>query len=340
MGGHLYLCNHCGSIHKRYNSCRNRHCPQCQKIQKYKWIERQEAKLLPCPYFHVVFTIPHILNELNLVYSRPLYSILFRSAWETLNAFGWNHKYLGGQIGATMVLHTWGSNLSYHPHIHCIVPGGGVTITGKWKLIKTKGKYLFPVKALSECFRGKYIAHLDKFMSDQGMDLKVIKKQLYRNKWTVFAKHTPRQPGTIISYLARYTHQIAITSSRIQSFSAQIVKFSFTDYRHRNQNKSMTLDHWEFVRRLSLHILPHGFTRIRHYGILSAKWHQEIFPDGFTTTDHWLQFWADWQLNLERCPVCHIGVLIPSLELPPQTGPPTIAKVKTPQNQSFNELVS
>lgn len=340
MGGHLYVCNHCGSTHKRYNSCRNRHCPQCQKMQKYKWIEQQEAKLLPCPYFHVVFTIPHQINDLNLAYSRPLYSTLFRAAWETLNSFGWNHKYLGAQIGATMVLHTWGSNMSYHPHVHCIVPGGGVTVSGKWKSIKPKGKYLFPVQAMSEYFRGKYITHLDQFMCDQGMDLDIIKKQLYRYKWTVYTKHTPGQKSNIISYLARYTHQIAITSSRIKRFNSQNVNFSYTDYRHTNQYKTTTIDSWEFVRRLSLHILPHGFTRIRHYGILSAKWRHEIFPHGFTTTDEWLQFWADWQLNLDRCPHCKIGKILPYAVIPPQRGPPINIYFDTPKNQPFKELVS
>ena len=334
------MCNHCGSTHKRYNSCRNRHCPQCQKMQKYKWIEQQEAKLLPCPYFHVVFTIPHQINDLNLAYPRSLYSILFRAAWETLNSFGWNSKYIGGQIGSTMVLHTWGSNLSYHPHVHCIVPGGGLTVSGKWKSIKPRGKYLFPVKAMSEYFQGKYIAHLNKFMYDQGMDIDIIKKQIYRYKWTVYSKHTPRQKSNIISYLARYTHQIAITSSRIKEYNSENVKFSYTDYRHQNQNKSLTLDSWEFVRRLSLHILPHGFTRIRHFGILSSKWQQDIFPIGLTTTDEWIQFWAEWQLNYHRCPLCKKGVLMIILKIPPQRGPPINSSIHTPPNQSLKELVS
>ncbi len=225
LGGHIYICSHCHKTHKRYHSCRNRHCPQCQKTQKYQWIQAQEAKVLPCPYFHLVFTIPHQLNDLNLAFSRPLYSILFRAAWETLDSFGWNHKYLGAQLGATMILHTWGSNLSYHPHLHCIVPGGRVTIKGKWRQAETKGKYLFPAKAMSIVFRGKYIYYLKEFMEVSGMCLDSLQDQLYTHKWTVYAKRAPKTHHNLIHYLARYTHQIAISPKRISSFDNQSVTF-------------------------------------------------------------------------------------------------------------------
>ena len=301
-----------------------------EALQKYKWIEKQEAKLLPCPYFHVVFTIPHLLNDINLAFPKELYNILFRATWDTLNAFGWNHKYLGAQIGASMILHTWGSNLSYHPHIHCIVPAGGVTISGKWKNIHTKGKFLFPVKALSALFRGKYLAYLDSFMSENGMDISTLKKELFSKNWTVYAKHTPNNTHHIIGYLARYTHQIAIHPSRIKKYNNEKVTFSYTDYRHANQKKQMKLNSWEFVRRISLHILPHGFTRIRHFGILGSKWQKDIFPDGFIISEKWIRFWVEWQTKCESCPKCKIGRLIPISVIPPQRGPPSSTSNQKP----------
>lgn len=339
LGGHIYVCDKCHSTHKRYNSCRNRHCPRCQKTQKYKWVEKQESKILPCPYFHVVFTIPHQLNSINLAFPRQLYRILFQAAWEALDEFGWNHKYLGAQIGATMVLHTWGSNLSYHPHVHCIVPGGGITLRGKWKSINNKSKYLFPVKALSQVFRGKYIYYLRRFMSSEGMVAEDLYSSLYKSKWVVYAKPPPSNKG-LIAYLARYTHQIAITSSRIRSHSTTKVTFRYKDYRHGNQQKVMTLSPWEFVRRFAQHILPHGFTRIRHYGILHPSWRSELFPDIHGPTEDWLKFWAERKLNLVLCPHCLQGNLRQIGEIPPQRGPPIRPLLDPLQNHSIKELVS
>lgn len=340
LGGHIYVCDTCHSRHKRYNSCRNRHCPQCQKTQKYKWIERQQAKILPCPYFHVVFTIPHHLNDLNLAFPRQLYTILFTAAWETLDEFGWNSKYLGAQLGATMILHTWGSNLSYHPHVHCIVPGGGISINKKWKALNSNSKFLFPVKAMSAVFRGKYIEYLHGFMDNHGMEItQSLKTHLYKTKWVVYAKPPPSRKN-LINYLARYTHQIAITSSRIISHTNTTIQFNYKDYRHRNQRKIMTLSPWEFVRRFTQHILPHGFTRIRHYGILHSSWNRSLFPAISQSNIQWIEFWFQWREKALECPLCRQGQLIPVIELPPQRGPPHQHMPIASQNQSFKELVS
>ena len=204
--------------------------------------------------------------------------MLFRCAWRTLDEFGWNQKYLGTQIGTTMVLHTWGSNLSYHPHVHCIVPGGGVTFNNKWKEAKGNGKFLFPVKALSKVFRGKFVNDLKRFLASSGMEYtSELNAQLYAKPWIVYAKRPFGGARGVIKYLARYTHKTAISNHRIIKYDNDSVTFSYKDYRHNNQQKVMTLDAWEFVRRFVLHLLPKRFTRIRHYGILSSQWKKKLF---------------------------------------------------------------
>ncbi len=189
MGGHLYVCKKCKHHHYRYNSCRNRHCSQCQNTQKEQWIEAREEQYIECPYYHLVFTLPHELNELCMTYPRALYGLLMRMAWNTIASFGWNHKYLGAQSGATIVLHTWGSNLSYHPHVHCIVPGGGISLKGKWKTAKGKGKFLFPVQGLSKKFKGQFLDRLKDFLDQKGLDnTEELLKALWNKKWVVYAK--------------------------------------------------------------------------------------------------------------------------------------------------------
>lgn len=334
LGGHLYVCDQCGHRHHRYHSCRNRHCSQCQHSQKEAWIQARMDQLLPTQYFHVVFTLPHELNELCIAYPAPLFAMLFRCAWQTLDSFGWDHKHLGAQIGATMVLHTWGSNLSYHPHLHCIVPGGGVTIRNKWKHVKSKGKYLFPVKALSKVFRGKFIDEFKSFCSDQGLDnIEQLIQSLYKHDWVVYAKPPFGGANGVIKYLARYTHNIAISHHRIISHDERFVRFRYKDYRHANQNKVMTLDSFEFVRRFTMHLLPKGFTRIRHFGILSSQWKHRLFPDQIPKAKlDWKSLWEAKGLNVDKCPHCKNGQLIQIKKIPPLRGPPTpwTKNTKTP----------
>ena len=307
----------------RYNSCRNRHCPVCQNTQKEEWIAAREAQLLPTKYYHVVFTLPHALNELFLAYKAQMYAMLFRCAWCTLDEFGWNNKYLGAQIGTTIVLHTWGSNLSYHPHLHCIVPGGGVTFNGKWKEANGNGKFLFPVKALSLVFRAKFVKELKKFLVASGMEyISDLHAKLYAKPWVVYAKPPFGGAKGVIQYLARYTHKTAITNHRITTYDEDSVTFRYTDYRHADQVNLMPLSAWEFVRRLTLHILPKRFFRIRHFGILSSHWKNKLFPEVPKQTMSWKQLWDQKGLLIDQCPYCKNGKLILVAKINPNRGPP------------------
>ena len=274
LGGHIDACDECGNISISYNSCRNRHCPKCQGKNREKWIGMRENELLPVPYFHVVFTIPDTLNSLALHQPKMLYDFLFESAWETLQTFGKNKNL---QMGMIAVLHTWGQNLSLHPHLHCIVPGGGVDENGAWKNIKNDGKFLFSVKALSKVFRAKFCEKLkanlkDKFNENQENEYGKIRQSLWEKPWVVYAKKPFGSPKSVVEYLGRYTHKIAISNQRIREIDAGTVTFSYKDYRQKGIKKQMVLSHAEFIRRFAMHILPKRFVKIRHYGFLSSTW--------------------------------------------------------------------
>ena len=274
LGGHIDACDECGNISISYNSCRNRHCPKCQGRNREDWIQTRETELLPVPYFHVVFTLPEVLNKTALHEPKMLYDILFESAWETLQTFGKNKNL---QMGMIAVLHTWGQNLSLHPHLHCIVPGGGVDENGAWKNIKNDGKFLFPVKALSKVFRAKFCEKLkanlkDKFNENQENEYEKIRQSLWEKPWVVYAKKPFGSPKSVVEYLGRYTHKIAISNGRIRGIDDKTVTFDYKDYRQKGIKKQMVLSHEEFIRRFALHILPKRFVKIRHYGILSSTW--------------------------------------------------------------------
>jgi hypothetical protein len=251
-----------------YNSCRNRHCPKCQGKQREEWIQAREAELLPVPYFHVVFTLPDKLNQLCMYKPEVMYTLLFKTAWSVIEGFGHDHKWLGAQTGMISILHTWGQKITLHPHLHCIVPGGGLTKAGKWKTAKSDGKYLFNVKAMSKVFRGKYIAALKELLPEE-MTVDLV-NQLYKHDWVVYAKRPFTGPQSVVEYLGRYTHKIAISNRRIKHTDGKTVTFGYKDYKHGSVKKEMTLEAGEFIRRYSLHILPKGLVRIRHYGILSS----------------------------------------------------------------------
>jgi hypothetical protein len=277
MGGHIDKCDCCQKLHISYNSCRNRHCPTCQGHKREQWINARENELLNVPYFHVVFTLPHEFNSFALSHGKVIYSSLFKAAWQTLQQFGANPKHLGGKMGMIAVLHTWGQNLSLHPHLHCIVPGGGLTKSGKWKSAKSKGKYLFNVKAMSPVFKAKYVALLRK--SELNIPQKIY-NEVFKKKWVVFAKQPFARPENVIEYLGRYSHKIAISNHRILQIDQEKKRVTFTakDYRHGDKKIVLTLSTEEFVRRFGLHILPKGFTRIRHFGILSSSLKKEKLP--------------------------------------------------------------
>jgi len=275
MGGHKDLCTNCGNIRFSYNSCRNRHCPKCQGKYREDWIEKRENELLPVPYFHVVFTLPDTLNQLALFKPEIVYDCLFNAAWNTIKVFANDPKHLGANTGMISILHTWGQNLSLHPHLHCIVPGGGLSSFGYWKNVRSNGKYLFPVKAMSLVFRAKFVDALRKKIF--GIDKNLI-NNLFSLQWVVYAKRPFGNPQQIIEYLGRYTHKIAISNHRILNVSNESVTFSFKDYRNSAKKLEMTLSIDEFIRRFALHILPKGFVRIRHFGILSSSIKYKIIP--------------------------------------------------------------
>jgi len=275
LGGHLDRCTGCNKLHLQFNSCRNRHCPTCQGHKRHEWIAARTAELLPVPYFHVVFTLPDTLNPVALSHPRALYKTLFDTVWETLSAFGNDPKYLGAKPGMIAVLHTWGQNLSLHPHLHCIVPGGGVSKAGFWKKGGGKDDFLFPVKAMSLKYRGRFVAKLRKALP--GLPQSLYDK-LFKNKWVVYAKPPFGRPEHVIEYLGRYTHKIAIGNYRISNIDKEkrTVTFSLKDYKNGGRKTTMTLTTKEFIRRFQLHILPKGLTRIRHYGFLSSSWKKWI----------------------------------------------------------------
>lgn len=283
LGGHLEQCNQCGHQQIAYNSCRNRHCPKCQAGARAKWLEDRAAEILPVGYFHVVFTLPEQLGPVALHNKRVLYGLLFRAASETLLEIAADPKHLGTRIGFLAVLHTWGQTLQHHPHLHCVVPGGGVSLDGERWVACRKGFFL-PVKVLSRVFRGKFLAFLRQAFSEEklvccGQISHLAQKghfdqwlaELNRIEWVVYAKPPFGSPEQVLKYLARYTHRVAISNHRLLEFKDGRVTFSYKDYAAGNLTKTMTLETPEFTRRFLQHVLPSGFVRIRHYGFLANR---------------------------------------------------------------------
>jgi len=279
LGANLFHCPHCQHRHWAPRSCGDRHCPRCLAAKSRQWLEKQTRSLLPISYYHCVFTLPAELNFLMLANQRKLYPLLFDCAAQSLLEFGRNR--LRGDLGITAVLHTWGQKLDFHPHLHCIVTGGALSPDGKqWRSPKQR-KFLFPVQALGALFRGKFLAGLSQ-MLDAGelylpdSELKIPANRarwfslLYTKRWVLYAKRPFGGPQQVLSYLANYTHRVALSNRRIVAVDAQhqTVTFTYRDYRHGSQRKELTLSALEFIRRFSLHILPPGLVRIRHYGIL------------------------------------------------------------------------
>ncbi len=228
LGGHVDACSECSHVRISYNSCRNRHCPKCQNLQREEWMLSRENELLPVPYFHVVFTLPDLLNPLALHQPARLYGLLFEAAWQTVKAFASDHRHLGAQAGMTAILHTWGQTLSLHPHLHCIVPGGGITGSGKWKLARSKGKFLFPVKAMSTVFRAKFVAGLRKSFTDLDP---ALCPALFGKPWVVYAKRPFSGPKQVIEYIGCYTHKVAISNHPLLSVEKEQITYSYKDYR-------------------------------------------------------------------------------------------------------------
>ena len=323
MGGHIDRCNRCKKIHFAYNSCRNRHCPSCQGHKREEWIAARTSELLPVKYFHCVFTLPEELRKYCLNYPEKMYAILFKSVWETLKQFSANEKHLGAQLGAIAVLHTWGQNLILHPHLHLIIPAGGVTKSGHWKASKNKGKYLFNVKSMSKVYRAKFVANMRQEIKNVPQSLY---DKLFTKNWVVYAKKPFGRPENVIEYLGRYSHKIAISNFRILAIDKlkRTVTFSLKDYKKGEKKTTLTLSTKEFIRRFCLHILPRGFTRIRHYGILSSGWKKEKLPAlqkqlGAKVLEKNAE--KTQSIKLKKCPFCKIGDLITLIEFDSR-GPP------------------
>lgn len=283
LGGHKDACDSCGYIRISYNSCRDRHCPKCQNLKRAEWLENRKERLLPVPYFHVVFTLPDTLNPLVLRNKRISYDLLFKTAAETLQTIANDKKHLGAQVGFTAILHTWGQNLLFHPHLHCVVTGGGLSSSSdQW--VKGSSKFFLPIKVMSRLFRGKFLHALKKAYEEGALQFKgsteVLRQpsmwqslldKLYGIEWVVFAKPPFGGPKHVFRYLGRYTHRVAISNHRLIELKDEKIRFSVRDYADHGKKKVFTLKAVEFIRRFLLHVLPKKFIRIRHFGLMAAR---------------------------------------------------------------------
>ena len=278
LGVHEIICDECGETHIGLNSCRNRHCPNYQFYAREKWIEKESSYILNCPYFHIVTTIPSELNEIILYNQKICYDILFKATSESILTLANDRKWLGAKVGITSILHTWGQTLEFHPHIHSIVTGGGLTDENKW--IESKKDYLFKVQVLSSLFRGKFLAMLKtvdlkfpknkEYLKDK-INFNRFLEPLYQKTWITYIEPPKGSPENVIEYIGRYAFRVAISNNRIKNISDGKITFEYKDYKDEAKIKTMTISAEEFIRRFLLHVLPKKFTKIRHYGLLSNR---------------------------------------------------------------------
>lgn len=356
LGGHIDACTACGHLKISYNSCRNRHCPKCQGLRKQMWIIQQEDQLLPTSYFHVVFTLPHELNGLCLRNPRFMYDLLLRAAWFTLQTFASNPKWLGAKTAATMLLHTWGQTLVLHPHVHCIVPNGGLSTQGHWQLPKRGNpRFLYPVEAMKKVFKAFFLKHLRKPLEagllvlppgfpSTSTQYYSWKENLYAKDWVIFTKKPFAGVHKVVQYLARYAHRVAITNHRIKHISPSSVLFDYKDYADGGQTKQMSLDGKAFLKRFCLHILPPRFRKVRQYGFLanvSKALALDAARKALATKQRQLLTRAQRKhLALKRissfidrsCPSCKQGEMIPIQRWLANKDPPTYL-AQTPDKQ-------
>ena len=320
LGGHLKQCDTCGFEHPTYNSCRNRHCPKCQSLAKAKWLKKQTRELLPVGYFHLVFALPHEFNRLILAHKKILLALLFKAVSETLLEFG--QRRFGATLGIIAVLHTWDQTLKDHFHLHCLVPAGALSLDhSRW--IGARPNFLFPVTALSQVFRGKFLALLQQACAKRKIPSASIEIKAARQKsWVVYAKKPFGSPQTVLDYLGRYTHRVALSNNRILQVLNGEVTLSYRDRKDRDRKKIMTLEAHEFIRRFLLHVLPEGFMRIRHFGFLANRSKKQALAQCrklldldpalpkspiLSAKDLLLKITG---IDLTRCPCCHEGTLI------------------------------
>jgi hypothetical protein len=337
MGGHISQCDHCGHSKPVYNSCRNRHCPKCQYIKQEQWVAKLKASLPPTGYYHLVFTVPQTLNKLFYINQAKGYSLIFKAAYKALHNAAANPAFLGAETGCVAILHTWGQALTYHPHVHMIVPAGGISPDGvEW--IPAGKKFFLPVKALSKMFRGILCRMLETHIDNKALILPdnipcfdMLKTELYKKNFNVYSKKAFRGTGGVIEYLGRYTHRVAICNDRILSIEDHNIRFRWKNYKSGGNNKIINLDAAEFIRRFLQHILPNGFYKIRYYGLLAsvntktkrallfqllgAVVGTSIF-NGLKAMDV-LQIIAG--LNPQLCPICRKGIMKPLSRVLPKT---------------------
>lgn len=339
LGGHLEACNGCGQTRHVYHSCRNRHCPQCQTRAKETWLAARRREVLPVPYFHLVFTLPHVVNGLVASRPRAIYEILFASVARTLSEFAENPRHLGGTPAFSLVLHTWQQDLGRHVHVHALVAGGALGKGGEWKAPR-KG-FLFPVRALSRVFRGKFVAGLAALRQAgrapewvaAETDWQRLKQSLYAHDWVVYAKQPLGGPEAVLEYLGRYTHRVAISNERIVGIEDGEVRFRVRADAVSGRKRTLGLPGVEFIRRFLLHVLPSGFKRIRHYGLLSparkksglaaARQVLDVPPPEPAVIESVAMFMQRvGQFERCRCPCCGTGVFRVVATIPPARGPP------------------
>jgi hypothetical protein len=336
LGGHVERCDRCGHERIAYNSCRDRHCPKCQAQARADWLDARQADLLPVEYFHVVFTVPEEVARIALQNKKAVYGLLFVASAETLQDIAADPRHLGAEIGFLSVLHTWGQTLHHHPHVHCVVPGGGLSPEGtRW--ISGKPGFFLPVKVLGRVFRGKFLellkqAHLDgglRFQGSleplhEGAAFTAHLRSLYEKDWVVYAKPPFGGPSQVLKYLARYTHRVAISNHRLLAMENGQVTFTYKDYARGQRQRTMTLDTVEFLRRFLLHVLPTGFTRIRHYGLLAnrvraTRLERCRYLLGQATTPEWEAEVREETAEAKEslCPRCKVGRMVRSKHLSP-----------------------
>ena len=349
LGGHIDSCDTCGETRISYNSCRNRHCPKCQCLPKERWLEKRKEDLLPIGYFHVVFTLPQELRPIALRNQEIVYNILFKAASQTLIELSKDAKYLGADIGVTAVLHTWSQTLRDHPHVHCLVTGGGLS-PDQQKWISSRKRFFLPERVMAALFRGKFLDALKKAYEKEQLTFcgtisplafpgafNGLLSKLYRTNWIVHCKAPFGGPGQVLDYLGRYTHRVALSNQRLLRLHNEQVTFAYQDRQDDNKRKVMTLSVEEFMRRFLLHILPPGFVKIRHYGLLSTchrntklKKAQHLLGADLEKTEE--SDTVSYQelllrltgLDLNVCPHCQQGTMIPMQALMPRSAhPPT-----------------
>jgi hypothetical protein len=336
LGGHVEECDQCGHQRISYNSCRNRHCPKCQSLARAEWIEDRQAELLPCQYFHLVFTLPEELAALAYQNKQVVYGILFRAAAETLRTIAADPKHLGAEVGFFAVLHTWGQNLLHHPHLHCVVTGGGLSPEGsRW--IPCRNGFFLSVRVLARLFRGLFLKYLQKAFDSGKLeffscleslrDRPAFLRYLARTRkadWVVYAKAPFGGPEQVLQYVGRYTHRVAISNHRLLDIQDRQVRFRWKDYRDGNQQKTMALTAEEFIRRFLLHVLPDGFQRIRYYGLLGNRHRQQKLarcrqllgmspsetPAAEPSRDYRDRYQQLTGSSLWECPVCRQGRML------------------------------